>query len=130
MAPLLDASDISPDHAISADPLLLQRVEVLRGPATLLYGSGAVGGVVNLLDHRIPTEQPDGPTGSVTLRGNTVAHERAAAASLTSGIGENLAVHAEFSTRDADDYRVPDWQQRRIDGSFSESTNARSEERR
>lgn len=123
-ASLLDASDISPDHAISADPLLLQRVEVLRGPATLLYGSGAVGGVVNLLDHRIPTEQPDGPTGSVTLRGNTVAHERAAAASLTSGIGENLAVHAEFSTRDADDYRVPDWEKRHVDGSFSESNHA------
>ncbi|MCX7556991.1 TonB-dependent receptor [Xanthomonadaceae bacterium JHOS43] len=124
-ASLLDASDISPDHAVSADPLLLQRVEVLRGPATLLYGSGAVGGVVNLLDNRIPTELPeDGFDGSIALRGNTVANERAVAATLTSAISDRLATHAEFSTRDADDYRVPGWSERRVEGSFSESTNA------
>ena len=124
-ASLLDASDISPDHAVSADPLLLQRVEVLRGPATLLYGSGAVGGVVNLLDNKIPSELPDdGFDGIVTIRGNTVANEKAGAAALTSGIGRNLALHAEFSTHETDDYRAPRWQERRVDGSFSDSTNA------
>lgn len=124
-ASVLDASDISPDHAVTADPLLLQRVEVLRGPATLLYGSGAVGGVVNLLDDKIPSAQPeDGFDGMLVLRGNTVANERAAAASLTSALGSRLALHAEFSARDADDYRAPRWEERRVDGTFAESTNA------
>ncbi|WP_426992942.1 TonB-dependent receptor [Methylomonas sp. CM2] len=49
-----DVSAISPDHATSVEPLLAERIEVLRGPATLLYGSGAMGGVVNVIDNRIP----------------------------------------------------------------------------
>ncbi|MFA5683221.1 MAG: TonB-dependent receptor [Lysobacteraceae bacterium] len=122
---VLDASDISPDHAISADPLLLQRVEVLRGPATLLYGSGAVGGVVNLLDNKVPATLPeDGVDGMVALRANSVANERAGAAALTAALGDRFAVHAGFSRRDADDYRVPDREERRVDGSFAESANA------
>ncbi len=124
-ASVLDASDISPDHAVTADPLLLHRVEVLRGPATLLYGSGAVGGVVNLLDNKIPAMLPeDGFDGMVAIRGNTVANERAGAAALTSALGSNLALHAEFSTRQTDDYRAPHWEERRVDGTFAESTNA------
>ncbi len=122
---LLDASDISPDHAVTADPLLLQRVEVLRGPATLLFGSGAVGGVVNLLDNKIPTELPfDGIEGRVAIRANTVANERAGAAWLTHTLGSNVALHGEFSRRDADDYRVPGLDERRIDGSWVRSDNA------
>ncbi len=49
-----DVSAISPDHATSVEPLLAERIEVLRGPASLLYGSGAIGGVVNVIDNRIP----------------------------------------------------------------------------
>ncbi|WP_416384004.1 TonB-dependent receptor plug domain-containing protein [Roseateles microcysteis] len=52
---VLDASDVSPDHAVTVDPLLSERVEVLRGPATLLYGGGAIGGVVNVLDNKVPS---------------------------------------------------------------------------
>lgn len=122
---LLDASDISPDHAVTADPLLLNRVEVLRGPATLLFGSGAVGGVVNLLDNKIPTELPfDGIEGRFAVRANTVANERAGMAWLTHAVGSNLAVHGEFSRRDADEYRVPGQDERRIDGSWAKSNNA------
>lgn len=51
----LDASNVSPDHNVSLEPLLVDRIEVLRGPATLLYGSSAVGGVVNVIDNRIPS---------------------------------------------------------------------------
>lgn len=124
-ASLLDASDISPDHTVTVDPLLTPRIEVLRGPATLLYGSGAVGGVVNVLDNKIPTALPEnGVEGSAVLRGNTVANERAGAAEVTFGIGSRLALHAEGSIRDADDYRVPDWEESRVDGSFAESRNA------
>lgn len=124
-ASVLDASDVSPDHAVTIDPLLAERVEVLRGPATLLYGSGAVGGVVNVLDNKIPTALPgDGFDGSVAVRGNTAARERAAAAAITAQLGSSLVLHAEGSSRDADDYRVPDWDERRVDGSFAESSNA------
>lgn len=59
---LLDASDVSPDHAVTADPLLAGRVEVLRGPATLLYGGGAIGGVINILDNKIPAVMPIVPS--------------------------------------------------------------------
>ena len=56
---LMDASNISPDHAVTTEPLLAQRIEVLRGPSTLLYGGGAIGGVVNVLDNRVPTAIPE-----------------------------------------------------------------------
>jgi iron complex outermembrane recepter protein len=121
-ASLLDASDISPDHAVTAEPLLIDRIEVLRGPATLLYGSGAVGGVVNVLDDKIPTRRPvDGIDGSVALRAGTVANERAVAAKVSASAGDHLVLHAEGTLRDADDYRVPDWDERRVDGSRAES---------
>ncbi|HWA26008.1 MAG TPA: TonB-dependent receptor plug domain-containing protein, partial [Lacunisphaera sp.] len=57
----LDASNVSPDHNVSVEPLLVNRIEVLRGPATLLYGSSAVGGVVNVIDNRIPSRAPHPP---------------------------------------------------------------------
>lgn len=123
-AAVLDASDISPDHASTVDPLLTRRVEVLRGPATLLYGSGAVGGVVNVLDDRIPTAVPEaGMAGSVALRGNSVADELAGAAQLTLAVGNQLVLHAEGSMRDADDYRAPGTDERRVDGTFARSGN-------
>ncbi len=56
---VLDASTLSADHAVTTEPLLLQQIEVLKGPATLLYGGGAVGGVVNLVDRKIPTQLPE-----------------------------------------------------------------------
>ena len=54
-----DASTVSPDHAIATEPLLLRGIEVLHGPATLLYGGGAIGGAVNLLDEKVPTIMPE-----------------------------------------------------------------------
>lgn len=124
-ASLLDASDISPDHAVTADPLLANKVEVLRGPATLLYGGGAIGGVVNVLDNKIPTAMPDdGLDGFVALRANTVADEKAGAFSVTAKATDNLALHLEASQREADDYKAPGWAESHVDGTFSESTNA------
>ncbi|KAG1436410.1 hypothetical protein G6F57_020680 [Rhizopus arrhizus] len=61
----LDASSLSFDHAVPQDPLSTNRVEILRGPAALLYGGNAIGGVVNTLDNRIPTEPIDGIHGDV-----------------------------------------------------------------
>jgi len=122
---ILDASDISPDHAVSVDPLLGERIEVLRGPATLLYGGGAIGGVVNVLDDKIPTEIPEtGYSGRVLARGSSVSDEQVYAAALNAHLGNGLVLHAEGSHRDADDYRVPDFDERRADGTFAESRNA------
>ena len=59
----LDASSLSPDHAVAIDPLIAEQIEVIRGPATVLYGAGAVGGVVNVIDHRIPKEPLNGLMG-------------------------------------------------------------------
>ncbi|GAB2513125.1 TonB-dependent receptor [Microbulbifer agarilyticus] len=63
-----DASNTSSDHAASIEPLLAQRIEILRGPAALRYGSGAIGGVVNVLDGRIPSEVPEEVEGAFELR--------------------------------------------------------------
>ena len=107
-AEVQDASAMSPDHAVVVEPLLSERVEILRGPSALAYGGGAVGGVVNVLDRRIPTAIPEkGVAGSAELRGNSGARERAGAFELTAGTG-NFAIHAEGAKRYAGDYRVGD----------------------
>ena len=119
---LMDASTISPDHAVTVEPLLAQEIEVLRGPATLLYGGGAIGGVVNVIDRKIPTEVPaNGVAGEAEVRGATGTRERAGAVGITAGSG-NFAVRVEGMKRKSDDYRVPDWSRAKVPGSFSEST--------
>lgn len=105
-AELHDASTISPDHAVVSEPMLATQIEMLRGPSALIYGNGAVGGVVNVLDGKVPTAVPaKGLEGSAELRANSGAREGAGAFSLTGGTG-NLAVHVEGVARDAGDYRV------------------------
>ena len=122
-AEVQDASTISPDHAIGFEPVLAERIEVLRGPSALAYGGGAVGGVVNILDRKIPTKMPEKPIeGSMELRANSVAREKTGAFEVTGGAG-NIAVHAEGVKRDAGDYRVgKDWVEgRRVNGSYKET---------
>lgn len=104
-AEVQDASTISPDHAVALEPMLSQQIEILRGPAALLYGGGAIGGVVNVLDRKIPTAIPKkGYEGNIELRGNTAAREGVGAFDITGGWG-NFALHAEGVKRDAGDYR-------------------------
>ncbi|MFO7325652.1 MAG: TonB-dependent receptor [Pseudomonadota bacterium] len=121
---LLDASDISPDHAVTADPMLVERIEVLRGPATLLYGSGAIGGVVNLLDNKVPTTMPDGIEGGVALRGATAARERALAGGVTAPLAPRLAARLEGMARRADDYRARGPEGPRVPGTWAQSGSA------
>lgn len=120
-AQIHDASTISPDHAVTSEPMLATQIEVLRGPSALVYGAGAVGGAVNVLDGKIPTAIPaKGYEGSAELRANSGAHEAAGAFALTGGAG-NLAVHVEGVARDASDYRVGSgWaQDSKVPGSFN-----------
>lgn len=90
-----DVSAISPDHATSVEPLLAESVEVLRGPATLLYGSGAMGGVVNIIDNRIPGQLPEKLlAGALEQRFDSTSDETSTAMKLDGGRG-NLAYHLD-----------------------------------
>lgn len=102
-----DASTTGPDHAVAFDPLGAERIEIVRGPATLLYGSSAVGGVVNLLDGSIPDYLPEEPlTGEATLRYGSNADERAGAVKLGGAVGR-FAWRLGASKRETDDYEIP-----------------------
>ncbi|WP_340122202.1 TonB-dependent receptor [Methylobacter svalbardensis] len=95
-----DVSAISPDHATSVEPLLAERIEVLRGPATLLYGSGAIGGVVNVIDNRIPGKLPDKLLGgALEQRFDSVADETSTVMKIEGG-KSNLAYHLDGFYRD------------------------------
>lgn len=119
---VMDASSISPDHAVTVEPLLAERIEVLRGPATLLYGGGAIGGVVNVVDRKIPTAVPTrGIEAEAELRGATGTKERSGAAGIAAGEGQ-FAVRVEGMKRSTSDYDVPDWPGGKLEGSYSEST--------
>ena len=90
-----DVSAISPDHAVSVEPLLAERIEVLRGPATLLYGSGAMGGVVNVIDNRIPSLMPDKLLGgALEQRFDSTSDETSTIIKLEGGQG-NIAYHLD-----------------------------------
>ncbi len=102
----LDASTLSFDHAVPIDPLVVERLEVLRGPGALLYGGNAIGGAVNALDNRIPRERLEGMTGSAELRLDGAERERGGAALLEAGDGR-VAVHADAFSRDTQDLHVP-----------------------
>lgn len=120
---IMDASSISPDHAITIDTWLAERIEVLRGPAALLYGGSAIGGVVNVIDRKIPTRVPDnGVEGSIQVKGSSVDRGRAGAVELTTG-EENIAVHLEGSTHKSGNYRVPHWQDNKVKDSHARSDN-------
>lgn len=102
----LDASSLSYDHAVPIDPLIVDRIEVLRGPGALFYGGSAVGGVVNALDNRIPRAPLTGVSGAAEVRLGGADRERGGAAILETGNGQ-FAVHADVYGRDTSNLRVP-----------------------
>jgi iron complex outermembrane recepter protein len=111
-----DVSNQGPDHAVAVEPLAAERIEIVRGPATLLYGSAAVGGVVNVIDNRIPRELPGAAvTGSFTGLGGTVADERTGAFELGGALGGNWAWHLSGLRRSTGDYRIPGYAEREDD---------------
>jgi iron complex outermembrane receptor protein len=105
---VFDVSNLSPDHAPSVSALLSQSIEVVRGPATILFGSGAIGGVVNVADNVIPVEQP--PTavsGEVDGRFDSADLERSGAIALTLSPAKHWVFHAQASVLRTDDRSVP-----------------------
>lgn len=102
----IDASSVSPDHAVATDPAEANRIEIIRGPATLTYGGSAIGGVVNILDGRIPEEMPDGVDGVLSAQTSTVDNGRGGFARLTFGAGR-FAFSMDGVKRSSDDYDIP-----------------------
>lgn len=102
-----DVSDVGPDHGVPVDPYSADRIEVVRGAATLRYGSQAIGGVVNAINNRVPMELPeDAFAGEVTGSFGTNADTRQGAARFDARAGQ-FAFHADGFRRDADDYDIP-----------------------
>lgn len=103
---ILDASSLSFDHAVSVDPLVVEQIDVVRGPAALLYGGSAVGGVVNSTDNRVPKEQINGVTGRYEARLGGADDQRNGAVVVDAGNGD-FAIHADAYKRKTDDLDIP-----------------------
>ena len=105
-----DVSTLSPDHAVTVDPILAKQVEIIRGPSTLLYSAGTVGGLVNVTDQKIPTSMPEkGVEGTAGLRYNTGSDEKLASAGVTVALSDQFALRVEGSKREANDYIAPNY---------------------
>jgi iron complex outermembrane receptor protein len=106
----MDVSGLSNDHAVPIDPLTTERIEVLRGPATLLYGGSAIGGVVNVIDNRIARERMFDAKGSVIgkaeVRAGGAADERSMGAMVEAG-SDKLVLHVDAFERSTQNLRVP-----------------------
>ncbi|MEY3883430.1 MAG: hypothetical protein RLZZ379_708, partial [Pseudomonadota bacterium] len=103
---VVDASSLSFDHAVSVDPLVIEQVDVIRGPAALLYGGSAVGGVVNAVDHRIPKEKLEGITGRTEARLGGPANESNMVGVVDVGNGQ-IAIHADAYARKSNNLTIP-----------------------
>ena len=90
-----DVSNISPDHANSIEPSQAERIEVLRGPSTLLYGSGAIGGVVNVIDNRVPEKKATKPLGGALNQIYNSALDETSSSLKLEGGGANVAYHLD-----------------------------------
>ncbi len=116
----IDASSASPDHATAAEPAQAEQIEVLRGAGILRYGSSGAGGIVNVIDGRIPTAVPeDGTEVAFRISATSVDSGFEAAASVDQALGNNFVLHLDGVFRDAGDFRIPD---------FAESAAVRAEE--
>lgn len=101
-----DVSGLSADHGVAAGIATARQIEILRGPSALLYGSGAIGGLVNIVNERIPTMLPPGLRGEAELRYGTVDRSPAASASLDAAAGR-IALHIVGAASNSDDYKIP-----------------------
>lgn len=99
-----DVSRVGPDHSVATEASTSQQIEVLRGPATLFYGSGAIGGVVNVVDSRVPTDTVT--RGEWLLEGNSADERKLGSFNFTTGT-DNVGLYLDGYWRETDDYEVP-----------------------
>ena len=106
-----DVGNTSGDHATTVDPLTVNRIEILRGPSALLFGSQSIGGVVNVIDGRIPTEAPeDGIEVSALTAFDTATDLRSGGASVDVGLTDSIVFHLDGSFRETGDVQIPGFQ--------------------
>ncbi|REE92421.1 TonB-dependent receptor [Cupriavidus plantarum] len=113
----IDASTLSYDHAVPIDPLVAESIEVVRGPAALMYGGNALGGVVNVIDNRIPKDPITGVSGAVDSSGTIGGDKGRNASGLIEAGNGKFAVHADAFVRQTSDLKIP---------GFARSGNARA----
>lgn len=102
-----DVSDISPDHGVPVDPLAADRIEILRGPATLRYGSQAIGGIVNVITNRVPKRLTERPIEAVLQGAIDAATGLKEGAARLDASHKRIALHADTFRRDTNDYAIP-----------------------
>jgi iron complex outermembrane receptor protein len=103
----MDVSTISADHGVATEPVLADQIEIFRGPAALLYGSGASGGLVNVVNQRIPTTRPERPQGGLYGHYDTAADGWLAAFKVDAAVAPHVVLHADGLERDSDDVDIP-----------------------
>jgi iron complex outermembrane receptor protein len=103
---VLDASTLSNDHAVAGEAATARQIEILRGPAALLYGSGAIGGVVNIVNDRIPTDLTSKPTGETEMRFGSVDDMKNLSLSVDGSAG-SIGLHVDGNLRETNDYKIP-----------------------
>lgn len=107
-----DISNVSPDHPVTIDPLTIETVEIVRGPATLLYGPNTIGGVVNVIENRVPERRVEPGLFGLPIRGRfdgrigTVDEERSVGGLLDFGAGP-VQIHLDGFKRETQDYHIP-----------------------
>ncbi|HCY63314.1 MAG TPA: TonB-dependent receptor [Oxalobacteraceae bacterium] len=101
-----DVSSLSNDHAVAADFGTARQIEILRGPAALLYGSGAIGGLVNVVNERIPTMLLPKPAGEAELRASSADRGKALSFAVDGSAG-SIGLHLDAQARETDDYKIP-----------------------
>lgn len=118
----LDASSQSVDHAIPVDTLTIDQMEIVRGPMSLLYGSSAVGGVINLVTNRIHYEYEEGLFSKFLVQGETVNNGMSSAAHLNYGV-DKWMFHLDGSTRNLGDIEVPGQDEKKLPNSYNKQNN-------
>lgn len=101
-----DVSGLSNDHGVATESSTARQIEILRGPAALLYGSGAIGGLVNVVNDRIPVTLEKTPTGEAEAKYGTADRSKSAAASIDTAAGP-IGLHVDANARRAEDYKIP-----------------------
>lgn len=104
---VVDVSNAGPDHATSLDPMSARRIEVVRGPGAILYGSNAIGGVINVIRDEVPTSVPHHATGSMTVQGRSVTSGVGGSASVLVPLSQRIPVRFEASRRSSGDLATP-----------------------